>query len=66
MVVKLSISTKVSLHIFECVLFKFGGHFQKGLGVGVPIGPQLCYYYCNHMELNSWLISLRENVPNTG
>ena len=35
----------------------------KKLGVAVPIWPQLCYYYCNHMELNSWLRSLHERCP---
>ena len=54
----LSISTKFSLHNF-----KFGGQLQKGLGVAVPIWPQLCYYYCNNMELNSWLRSPHERCP---
>ena len=56
----LSISTKVSLHNFECVFFEFGGQLHKVLGVAVLIWPQLCYYYCNNMELNSWLRSLLE------
>ena len=50
--------SSVPLHNFESYPSSSEVNYKKGWAI--PIWPHLCYYCCNHMELNSWLRSLHE------